>query len=207
MKKLFLAASFADVASLFPSFVGENTINKKVCFIPTASIVEEYTGHVTNDKNAFEQLGMQVEVLEISTANINTIKQCLQTCDYIFVSGGNTFYLLQELKNKGVDRLIVEQIESGKVYIGTSAGSVIMTKDIQYLEAMDDKTKAPKLTDTSALGLIENYPLVHYNNFPFTEVANIIYEEYHNKLPLLTLSNHEVLLVSDKQIEKQQVPH
>lgn len=207
MKKLFLSASFSDVASLFPKFAREEMTAKKVCFIPTASIVEEYTGHVVNDKKAFQNLGMQIDELEISTASIERITESLDACDYIFVSGGNTFYLLQELKNKNVDQLIVKEINKGKIYIGTSAGSIVMAPDIQYIETMDDRTKAPNLPCTTGLNLIDYYPLVHYKSFPFTEVADNIFDTYHKQLPLLTLSNQEVLLVTDNHIEKQLISY
>ncbi|WP_252346614.1 Type 1 glutamine amidotransferase-like domain-containing protein, partial [Listeria monocytogenes] len=38
--------------------------------------------------------------------------------DFIYVTGGNTFFLLQELKRTGADKLILEEIAKGKLYIG-----------------------------------------------------------------------------------------
>lgn len=201
MKRMFLASSFCDVASLFKEFVGEEVIGKRVTFIPTASIVEEYVGHVENDKKAFEALGIIVDTLEISTASLSEITTKLTTNDYIFVSGGNTFYLLQELRRSGAEQVIIEQIVLGKVYIGTSAGSVIMSPNIQYLEDMDDKSKAPSLESYRGLDQIDNYPLVHYQNFPFTEVADQIYAEYKDKLSLILLSNHQVITVNNQEVE------
>lgn len=193
--KMFLSSSFCDVVSLFSDFAIEEVKGKKVTFIPTASIVEEYVGHVENDKRAFESLGIIVDVLELSTASNNVIKEKITTNDYIFVSGGNSFYLLQILKETGADQLIKEQVSNGKLYIGTSAGSVVMCPDIQYIEAMDDKSFAPKLTEYKAMGMIDQYPLVHYGCEPFTAVAEQVYHEYKDKLPLVLLTNHQVITV------------
>ncbi|MDM1404729.1 Type 1 glutamine amidotransferase-like domain-containing protein [Myroides marinus] len=202
---MFLTSSFCDVASLFSEFAAEEVKGKKVTFISTASIVEEYVGHVENDQKAFEALGIIVDTLEISTATLAEIKAKLIENDYIFVSGGNTFYLLQEMRRSGAEQLIKEQIALGKVYIGTSAGSVIMSPNIEYLEAMDDKSKATSLKSYKGLEQIDKYLLVHYQNFPFTEAADQIYAEYKDKLPLILLSNHQVLTVKNQVLEVRSV--
>lgn len=199
--RLFLASSFADVATVFQDFVNENLQNKTVTFIPTASIVEEYTAHVDRDREAFERLGITVDILELSTAKPEEIQFKLQANDYIFVSGGNTFYLLQEMKRTGADQWIKAEIAKGKIYIGTSAGSVIMSPNIGYLAAMDDFAKAPLLKDYTGLNLIENYPLVHYKNTPFEAVTVQIFEEYNHQLSLIPLNNKQVLAIDNKSIK------
>lgn len=198
MIKLFLASSFSEVACLFQNFVKEDLQNKSVTFIPTASKVEDYKGHVEQDQQAFIDLGITVDILELATASKKEIETKLEANDFIFVSGGNTFYLLQEMRRSGADELIKAQILQGKIYIGTSAGSVIMSPDITYLEAMDDKSKAPLLTNYKGLHLIEEYPLVHYQNFPFTETAELILETYKNQIPLVLLSNNQALTAENQ---------
>lgn len=200
MIKMFLSSSFCDVVSLFKDFAGEEVAGKRVTFIPTASIVEEYVGHVENDKEAFESLGIIVDVLELSTASSADIKEKITSNDYIFISGGNSFYLLQELKETGADLLIKEQVSNGKLYIGTSAGSVVMSPNIQYIELMDDKSFAPKLADYQAMGMTDQYPLVHYSSEPFETVAEEVYQEYKDKLPLVLLSNEQVMTVRDREV-------
>lgn len=198
MIKLFLASSFSEVACLFQNFVKDELQNKSVTFIPTASKVEEYKGHVENDQQAFLDLGITIDVLELTTASREEIETKLAANDFIFVSGGNTFYLLQEMRRSGADELIKAQLLQGKIYIGTSAGSVILSPNIQYLEAMDDKSKAPLLNNYNGLKLIEEYPLVHYQNFPFTETAELIYQTYKNQIPLVILSNNQVLIIENQ---------
>ncbi|MCC9044395.1 Type 1 glutamine amidotransferase-like domain-containing protein [Myroides sp. M-43] len=195
---MFLSSSFSDVVSLFKSFAEEEVAGKKVTFIPTASIVEKYVGHVENDKKAFESLGIIVDVLELSTASSADIKNKITSNDYIFISGGNSFYLLQILKETGADLLIKEQVSKGKLYIGTSAGSVVMSPNIQYIGLMDDKSFAPKLTAYNAMGVTDQYPLVHYGSEPFATVAEEVYQKYKDKLPLVLLSNYQVMIVQDQ---------
>jgi dipeptidase E len=130
MKKLFLSSFFKDVASLLEGFAGEPVRGKTVTFIPTAGNVEWWPHYIGLARKAFRKIGIEIDELDVSKATKEEIVDKLRRNDYIYVSGGNTCYLLQELKKSGADRAITEQIEAGKLYIGESAGSVVVVPDI-----------------------------------------------------------------------------
>ena len=201
MRKLFLTSSFSEVASLFPKFAGEEIKGKRITFIPTASLVEEVRFYVDDDRKAFEELGIIVEELEITTASPDEISEILNRNDYIFVSGGNTFYLLQELRRKGADILITEQIRSGKLYIGTSAGSIILCPDIEFVKEMDYNHTAPELQSFTGLNIVDFYILPHYLDFPFEEITQNIVKKYGKKLDLRPISNKQVITIAGNRIE------
>lgn len=201
MRKLFLASSFSEVASLFPKFAGEEIKGKRITFIPTASLVEEVRFYVDDDRKAFEELGIIVEELEITTASPDKILEVLNRNDYIFVSGGNTFYLLQELRRKGADALITEQIRAGKLYIGTSAGSVILCPDIEFVKEMDYSHAAPELQSFTGLNIVDFYILPHYLDFPFEETTQNVVKKYGKKLDLRPISNKQVITIAGNRIE------
>ncbi|MDR1028446.1 MAG: Type 1 glutamine amidotransferase-like domain-containing protein, partial [Clostridiales Family XIII bacterium] len=142
MKKLFLASHFSAVARLFSDFAGDCS-GKKVVFIPTASLREKTAFFVGLDLNALGRLGLIVDKLEVSSASHDEISRKISRADFVFVTGGNTFFLLQELRRSGADKLIVEHIAGGKLYIGASAGSVVVSEDIEYLKYMDNPVVAP----------------------------------------------------------------
>ena len=201
MRKLFLASSFSEVASLFPKFAGEEIKGKRITFIPTASLVEEVRFYVDDDRKAFEELGIIVEELEITTASPDKILEVLNRNDYIFVSGGNTFYLLQELRRKRADILITEQIRAGKLYIGTSAGSIILCPDIEFVKEMDYNHTAPELQSFTGLNIVDFYILPHYLDFPFEEITQNIVKKYGKKLDLRPISNKQVITIAENRIE------
>lgn len=201
MRKLFLASSFSEVASLFPKFAGEEIKGKRITFIPTASLVEEVCFYVDDDRKAFEELGIIVEELEITTASPDKISEILNRNDYIFVSGGNTFYLLQELRRKGADILITEQIHAGKLYIGTSVGSIILCPDIEFVKEMDYNHTAPELQSFTGLNIVDFYILPHYLDFPFEEITQNIVKKYGKKLDLRPISNKQVITIAGNRIE------
>lgn len=198
MKKLFLVSSFADVAPLLSEFEW-NLQGKTVTFIPTASIVEKVVFYVNAGKKALEELGLIVDELDISQASGDEIVTKLKNNDFIYVSGGNTFFLLQELKRTGADQIIINEVKAGKLYIGESAGAIVTSADIEYVTTMDDVNKAPLLKDFNALNLVPFYIVPHYMNFPFKKIAHNIVKTY-SSLALSPLSNDEALLVENDRI-------
>lgn len=199
MKKLFLTSSFKDVYLIFKNF--QNDLNgKRVTFIPTASIVEDVVFYVKEGKKSLEKLGLIVDELEISTASTEEIERKIKNNDFIYVTGGNTFFLLQELKRTGADKLIISEVENGKVYIGESAGSIVTSNNIEYVEDMDNIEKAPNLKEYSGLGLINFYPIPHYNCFPFKKIVQNIINKYTSNINLMPISNKEVILVNGDEV-------
>ena len=199
-KRLFLTASFADVAVGFDKFLPDCQ-GKTLAFIPTACDVEAYTKFMDDDRQAFMDLGMVVDELDLSAMDFDTLCQKITNSDCVFVGGGNTFYLLSMLKHTGLDKLIIQAINDGKPYVGTSAGSIITAFDIEYVAQMDDKQKAPLLTDTAGLGVVDFYVLPHFDNPPFVQVAHKIYDQYRTELALTPISNHQAVMVIDDTIQ------
>lgn len=204
MKKLFLASSFKDVADIFVEFE-PNSKGKTVTFIPTASVVEKVTFYVNSGKKALQKLGLTVDVLEISTATAEEIQTKIKHNDFIYITGGNTFYLLQELKRTGADKLIIKEVNAGKLYIGESAGAMVASKNIEYAKAMDSVKKAPNLTEYDALGLMDFYPVPHYESAPFTKIVQNIIDTNSSALNLIPISNHDAIMVlgDSVKIEKK----
>lgn len=199
MKKLFLVSSFKDVADKFTAFE-KNVKGKRVTFIPTASNVEKVVFYVNQGRAALEEMGLIIDELELSTANAKDIHTKIKNNDFIYVTGGNTFYLLQELKRTGADKLIIDAIHSGKLYIGESAGAIIVSANIAYVQGMDSIKKAPNIENLDALGLVEFYAVPHYTNSPFKKIVQKIIDTYSSTLNLIPISNKDAILVHNNEI-------
>ncbi|EMB79090.1 Peptidase E [Streptococcus mutans 5SM3] len=196
MKTLFLCSYFTDVASLFKTFADQNQFEKKVLFIPTAGNVEEYTAYIDEARAVFADLQFEVEVLDIAEARKDVVREKISQTPCLYISGGNTFYLLQELKKKNLLPLIRERIYQGMVYLGESAGAIIASRDIFYNHIMDDKNLAPGLTEYSALSMVDFFVLPHWKEFPFEESSQQTAAAYDGQLKLLKLTNQQAVLVT-----------
>lgn len=167
MQKLFLAPLFKDVAQIFLDFANENLVGKTVTFIPTAALPEKLDFHVKYSMELLSKMGLIVDGLDISTATHLDIRKKLENNDYIYVTGGNTFFLLQEMNKSGAGDLVKAQINAGKLFIGESAGAILLAPDIEYAKDTDNPLAAPQLKTFEALNIIDFYPVPHYKNDPF----------------------------------------
>ena len=101
---------------------------------------------------------------------------------------------------------IIAQWQRNTIYIGTSAGSIIASPNIEFVSDMDDTKKAPELTDYSGLHLVDFYFLPHYLNFPFKEITQKIVNEYSQKVDLRPISNNQVITVLGNEIKTLEKP-
>ena len=200
MTQLFLCSSFADVAKFLPNCV-KNLQGMKVAFIPTAAEVEKITFYVKKWWEALENLGMQITELNISTTEASKIKNTIENADCIYVSGGNTFYLVQELKKTGTDELIKQHILAGKLYIGESAGAVITAPNIEYVSLMDDPEKGKELTGFEGLNIVDFSTVPHLWCFPFEKAAKEVISRYGESLTFKAISNTQALRVDEEGVK------
>ena len=202
MKRLFLSSYFSGVTALFSEFMDHECSGKKVVFIPTASIPEKVTFYVDADKKSIGKLGMVIDELDISSVSFDEASARISDADCVFIEGGNTFFLLQELRRTGIDKVVLEHIDKGKIYIGASAGSMIVSKNIEYVRHMDKPSVAPELNgDFSALSVVDFCIVPHCTNFPFKKAAEKIVNEYSEKCILYPISNRQTVIVNGDTVE------
>ena len=206
MKKLFLASLFKNVTQIFVDFANENLAGKTVTFIPTAALPDKLDFHIKYSLDLLAKMGLIVDELEISTATHLDIENKLENNDYIYVAGGNTFFLLQEMNRSGAGNLIKAQIEAGKLFIGESAGAILLAPDIEYSKDTDNPLIAPQLKTFEALNVIDFYPVPHYKNDPLKEAVEKVISKYGAELPLVPFSNSQAILVTGNEKQIVSVP-
>ena len=191
--KLFLCSHFSSVGSL----IKEEIDNKKVAFIPTASLHEGYTGYVGSARKLFKKLGASVTEIDISTEAYSTIQAVFEDADVIYFTGGNSFFLMDQLRKTETDELLKKELANGKLMIGESAGAIICAPTIQYIEQMDEKPEDYSQEDNEGLDLIDFYVLPHYLTAPFKKITERIMAEF-SDLNICAINNHQAIIVNDE---------
>ena len=191
--KLFLCSHFPSVGSL----IKEEIDNKKVAFIPTASLHEGYTGYVGSARKLFKKLGASVTEIDISTEAYSTIQAVFEDADVIYFTGGNSFFLMDQLRKTETDELLKKELANGKLMIGESAGAIICAPTIQYIEQMDEKPEDYSQEDNEGLDLIDFYVLPHYLTAPFKKITERIMAEF-SDLNICAINNHQAIIVNDE---------
>jgi len=194
--EMLLMSYLAGTESITKKYLSKMDSNK-IVFIPTAGNVEPYTGYIDEGVEMLKSLGYELEIIDISKYDEDYLKNKLSKTECICISGGNTFYLLQELKKKNLIGLLYERIKEGLYYIGESAGAIIMSENIEYSQMMDDKSIASELDDYTGVNVFEHYVLPHIGEYPFEESTQKILENYQDKISLVAINNSEAILVND----------
>lgn len=127
-----------------------------IVFIPTAANPENGTGN--NDKswllnyfNEAKSLDPKVlDIIDLAVAN-NDWEARVKPADVIIVGGGNTFYLSYWMRKSGFMAALPELTKT-KVYVGTSAGSMIVTPTLKVTSQAINKLNMLSDDDLASIG-------------------------------------------------------
>ena len=173
---------------------GENLAEKTMFIV-------SYTPYGVDDlivSNCVEILGFKKENLYLSVNG--TLKDVIP--DYVFVTEGNTFEVLQYMRDCNLIDYIRDLMKNEKTtYIGSSAGAMIAGSDIML--AGDFDSNFVGMIDFTALNLFDGTIIPHYEpehleNYIRNTEAHIL-----NRYPvILSVSNEDVLVMENGRVTK-----
>ncbi|HKX24291.1 MAG TPA: Type 1 glutamine amidotransferase-like domain-containing protein [Candidatus Saccharimonadales bacterium] len=165
MKLLLTSGGIANntIAEELVRLVGKPAEETKVAFIPTGAFVE--AGEKSWFVGQFVDLAnfgfVQVDIIEPSLPHTEW-RQRLADSDVIYVSGGNTYYLLDQSRQNGFAEWLQNDM-GDRVYVGSSAGSLLVTPTILTAANGDQNTIGIK--DLDGVGLVDFELLPHVPDF------------------------------------------
>jgi len=199
--ELFLTSSVHAVAHDIAKRADLSKDNNLV-FIETAAEPEEGDKEwLENDRQALINAGFKVSNYTITGKSKDQLKAYLNPFNYVYLSGGNTAYLLEQSQKSGFISLIKELVqEKGKVYIGTSAGSIIAGPRLP--DYFSDENA--NLKDRNGYGFVNFTILPHWGSEHFEDRylggrLKIMYKE--NQVPLVALTDNQYVHVLDGKAE------
>jgi len=198
MKKLLLTSTgFTNpkLAQEFLKLVNKPASDTKVIFVPTAARTEEELFYVNECKRELLELGIKSESVLDYNLDRKLTNEEISGVDVIYIAGGNTFYLMQKLRESGFGDIVKELVSNGIIFLGVSAGSVVAGPDISIAGPYDPNDVG--MTDFSGLHLTEIVTNPHY-----TDNDKDIVVDFSNRLPykVLPLTDNQALLQVDENI-------
>ncbi len=141
-------------------------------------------------------MGFQYNELDIANKTQQELAEHLNDVDVVYVAGGYTYYLLEQMRMTGFDLVLTDFIDRGGMYIGASAGALIAGPDIEPCARLDDPEYGPSLTSTKGLGLVDIVPMPHYDMSERNSVIDEIIEQYNGEYTIIPITDDEAIVSS-----------
>lgn len=192
---VILTSSFNTVAqelrekSLLPK-------TASVAFIPTAGDPYPERPWIDADRKALVELGYSVTDIDLKDVAAESLEKELSSHDIIFVAGGNTTYLVQQSHASGFADVIHDLLKQGKLYIGSSAGSILAGPTVEPF-VIEDLAELPKdfvLTKPTCLHLVDYVVLPHDQVEQFSVEHDKIINGYSDRFTFVRLTDQEYRL-------------
>ena len=176
-------------------------VSGRVLYIDDAASTMRQAPFAQQELNAIRDVADTVVPITIAETSPAAFRNELDAADCIYVAGGESFRLLYGLKFTGADQLLVEAVQSGKPYAGSSAGAIIAGPSVEPASVMDDPSVAPQLTDYSGLNLTEFVVVPHAQGttgpYPIEVISQTV-EKYGKHWNLVLLRDGQALHVSSR---------
>lgn len=199
MKNLILTSegiTNEKIKDFFLDLLREKNV-KKICMIVNER--SDSDGDWTHYHTMLLQgLGQDFDII-----NISKPVEAFRLYDYkaYYICGGNTFYILNQMRKNKIDKMLTNIIDEGKIYFSIHAGSMIACPDISMASyGASDGDMADindvEMEDLTALGVIPFYIFPHYRSREKKYV-----QEYYKKTnnPIIGITDEQALYVNDNE--------
>ncbi len=166
---------------------------KKVVIVANAAPPESgnYIARENVKENFLKVGATKVDIVDLNKDNVSTILDY----DVIYGLGGNVTHLINLINNTNYKELLIEFLKKG-VYIGESAGSIILSRNVKWYYDIQKGTK-PKydviLDSYDGIGLIDINVFPHYQRLDKERQDKITKYEIDNNIKITRLNDGEII--------------
>jgi dipeptidase E len=170
MKLILSSAGFAtnNTVQACVDLCGKPQDQISVAIISEAHAVEEGDKRwVLGDLNSVaNNFGGEIDIVDLLALSIDEVEKRLRSKDVIFMCGGNTDYLMQVFQKSGFDKLLPKLLND-KVYVGSSAGSMVIGKRISEAAYRLIYGEDSKYGISEYMGLVDFSIMPHLDSLDF----------------------------------------
>lgn len=194
--QIVLASSSYRVTAQWIQALQINPKQLQVAFITTAAEVYNSTpSWLVADRLALVEAGFAVTDYTLTGKTHVKLQKELSQFQLLFVTGGNTFYLLEKANQSGFSELLRNDFFAGQIYVGSSAGSVVLGQDLEPIVFLDDPEQA-NLTSFTGISLLDFLVLPHFDHEYFkSKYIDVLALVAKKRSPYKTLAEDEFLIV------------
>lgn len=200
MVTLILTSTGISSSAVRESFLREIGVRRdqKIAIITNASQEGKEDKYARLAEKQFRDLGFSsVSFVDVGTEQVHSLDET----DIVYVMGGNTFALLRKIRESGADKILSRRLsgKSGFIYIGVSAGSILLTPTIRIANEIEPDMNVEGIDDFSGLSLFPDEIYPHYAEGVESEIRE--YEIRHS-VSVWRITDNEAILVKDEDVTK-----
>jgi dipeptidase E len=206
MKLLLTSGGISNdlITDALRDMIGKNFSEATLAFIPTAANVEKGDKRwLIKDLVKCKDLGFrEVDIVDISALSQDEWLPRLKVADVIMFGGGNTSYLMSWLKKSGLNKILPKLLTT-KVYVGVSAGSMVVAPNLREKE-MQKIYNEPIVDDESneGLGLVDFLVVPHINSPYFPRALEFVEELAKNIIvPMYAIDDETAIAIWGEKTE------
>ncbi len=171
-----------------------NTIpmNGRLLYIPTALYGHKLFTGAEKWLQSVLALHDRTDIIITTAWNLLDTNIFHNNYDGIYMGGGNTWLLLDELQKNNIDAYIKNQTYRGVIIYGGSAGAIILGKDIAHNP--DEKVRT--IENTQGLDLLGGYSITPHAHERLHNIDDTVKMIYLNEEEGAYISEGEVEIIS-----------
>lgn len=187
-----------SIADALADLVGRPASEVKIAYIPTAANAEEGNKDwFINQFLCFWRYGYSwIDVVDPSAADVDW-KARLEDVDVVFVSGGNTFHLLNQYRQTGFGQWLTDNLDT-KVYVGVSAGTIVTAPSIDVAAIEPADRNFLNLKDLTGLNVVDFEIEPHCVGERFAVIESYAKDRSY---PVYAIDDNTAIKVTDDKIE------
>ena len=149
------------IAFLAKEHAGENRAN--ALFLGTASHDSmPYFNSFRKTYTSVFDIKAEVGLMVYGEMSIERIAGKIEMADMIYIGGGDTVYMLDKWRETGVDKLLIDAYNKGKIICGLSAGAICWFKDM-YTDYEIMRGQSSEYVLKKGLGVLDGAMCPHFN--------------------------------------------
>lgn len=207
MKLLLTSTGITNktIENKFIEMVGKQPEEMTVVYIPTAANVARPADKhwIINNFIELHQMKIgKIDIMDISAIPEEIWLPRLKQADVIMVGGGNPYHLIYWMNKSGLSNILKDLIED-KVYVGCSAGSVILGKVIVSTAPKKYIEEIPEFKGDDGFGYVDFSVRPHFYNPDRPQFTDDTVQELANKhqSTFYAIDDNSAIAVEDGQIE------
>ena len=208
MKLLLTSAGFSNksIVEALESLASKPLGELKVAFNNTASNFEggDKSDWLIKDLIDCKNMFVSVDIVDISALPQEKWEPRLRDADVLLFEGGNTFHLMYWIRKSGLDKILPELLKD-RIYVGISAGSMVMTQGLFLSESelLYDEDPGDDIAQDKALGYVDFNIMPHFNSKDFPDVNEINLKRVSKEslYPLYALDDDSAIKINGDKIE------